>query len=43
MKLPEYDDVLVRHTVGSVVAVDAETIRVSIWDTDVEIEQKLEP
>ena len=42
MKLPEYDDVLVRHTVGSVVAVDAETIRVRIWDTDVEIEQKLE-
>ena len=43
LKLPEYDDVLVRHTVGRVVAVDAQTIRVRIRDTDVEIEQKLEP
>ena len=43
LKLPEYDDVLVRHTVGRVVAVDTETIRVRIRDTDVEIEQKLEP
>ena len=43
LKLPEFADVLVRHTVGRVVAVDAETIRVRIRDTDVEIEQKLEP
>lgn len=43
LKLPEYDDVLVRHTVGRVVAVDAQTIRVRIRDTDVEIEQTLEP
>ena len=42
LKLPEYDDVFVRHTVGRVIAVDAETIRVRIRDTDVEIEQKLE-
>ena len=37
LKLPEYDDVFVRHTVGRVIAVDAETIRVRIRDTDVEI------
>ena len=43
LKLPEYDDVLIRHTVGRVTAVDAKTIRVRIRDTDVEIDQKLEP
>lgn len=39
LKLPEYDDVLIRHTAGRAVAVDAKTIRVRIWKTDVEIEQ----
>ena len=39
--LTEYDDDLTRRFVARITVVDAETIRVRIRDTDVEIEQKI--
>lgn len=41
MKFVEYDDTVTRRLVEQITVVDAETIRVKIRDTAVEIEQKL--
>ena len=41
MKFVEYDDTVTRRLVEQITVVDAETIRVTIRDTAVEIEQKL--
>ena len=41
MCFTEYDDTLTRRFVERITVVDAETIRVRIRDTDVEIEQKI--
>ena len=39
--LTEYDDGVTRRLVERITVVDAETIRVKLKDTDVEIEQKM--
>ena len=39
--LTEYDDGVTRRLVERITAVDAETIRVKLRDTDVDAEQKL--
>ena len=41
MVLSEYDEGVTRRLVERITVVDAETIRVKLRDTDVEIEQKL--
>ena len=41
MMFTEYDDGVTRRLVERITVVDAETIRVKLKDTDVEIEQKL--
>ena len=41
MAFTEYDDSVTRRLVAQITVVDAETIRVKLRDTDVEIDQKL--
>ena len=41
MKFVEYDDTVTRRLVEQITVVNVETIRVTIRDTAVEIEQKL--
>ncbi len=41
MCFTEYDDTLTRKFIETITVVDAETIRVKIRDTSVEIEQRL--
>ena len=41
MCLTGYNDTLTRRLIERITVVDAETIRVKIRDTDVEIEQKM--
>ena len=41
MMFTEYDDSVTRRQVERITVADAETIRVKLRDTDVEVEQKL--
>ena len=41
MMITQYDDGVTRRLAERITVVDAETIRVKLKDTDVEIEQKL--
>ena len=41
MMFTEYDDSVTRRLVERITVADAETIRVKLRDTDVEIEQRL--